>query len=81
VSGGYCKTAVSRCPFSQTKIKMEEKIKALEANLEQTKAKLHVAVKALEDVKKWDDDLEYEWGDPGERASRALDKIAMLDGF
>ena len=60
---------------------MEDKIKALEANLEQTKAKLHVAVKALEDVKKWDDDLEDEWGDTGERASRALEKIAMLDGF
>jgi len=66
---------------------MEDKIKAflflraIKANLEQTKAKLHVAVKALEDVKKWDDDLEYEWGDPRERANRALEKIAMLDGF
>ena len=60
---------------------MENKIKALEANLEQTKAKLKVAIKALQDVKKWDDDLEDEWGDPGERANSALEKIAVLDGF
>ena len=60
---------------------MENKIKALEVNLEQTKAKLKVAIKALQDVKKWDDDLEDEWGDPGERANSALEKIAVLDGF
>lgn len=60
---------------------MEDKIKALEANLEQTKAKLKVAVKALQDIKKWDDDLEDEWGDPGERANSALEKISVLDGF
>ena len=60
---------------------MEDKIKALEANLEQTKAKLKVAVKALEDVKKWDDDLEDEWVYPWERANSALEKIAVLDGF
>jgi hypothetical protein len=56
-------------------------IEKREANLEQTKSKLLVAVKALQDVKKWDDDLEDEWGDPGERAGRALEKIDMIDGF
>jgi hypothetical protein len=60
---------------------MEDKIKALEANLEQTKSKLQVAEKALNDIVKWDDDLEDEWGDPGERANFALEKIMILDGF
>jgi len=60
---------------------MEDKIKALEANLEQTKAKLQIAIIALQDIKKWDNDSDYEWGDPGVRARRALEKIAIIDGF
>lgn len=53
---------------------MEDKIKTLEA-------KLIVAIKALEDIKNWDDDLEDEWEDQGYRASQALEKIEILDGF
>lgn len=49
--------------------------------IELLRQKLAKAKKALEDIKKWDDDLEDEWGDPGERASRALEAIDKLDGF
>jgi hypothetical protein len=38
-------------------------------------SKMQLAIKALKDIKNWDDDLEDEWGDPGERAKDALDKI------
>jgi hypothetical protein len=53
---------------------MEDKIKALEA-------KLSIAIKALEDIENWNDDLEDEWEDQGNRAIQALEKIAILDGF
>jgi len=49
--------------------------------LELAKSKLKVAEQALNDIIKWDDDLEDEWGDPGERANSALEKIMILDGF
>ena len=54
---------------------MEDRIKALEAKLEQTKAKLFIAISALTDIANWDDDLDDEWGDPGEYASEVLEKI------
>lgn len=43
--------------------------------------KLLIAKRALVDIKKWDNELEDEYGDPGERASDALEKIMILDGF
>jgi len=49
--------------------------------IEILKQKLRVAEKALNDIMKWDDDLEDEWGDPGERANAALEKIMIIDGF
>jgi len=57
------------------------KEKELKQALELAKSKLKVAGQALNDIVKWDDDLEYEWGDPGERANFALEKIMILDGF
>ena len=41
---------------------------ALEKEKEQTQG----LINALEDIKNWDDDLEVEWGDCGERARAAL---------
>lgn len=43
--------------------------------------KLEVAQNALKDISKWDDELENEWGDPGNRANAAIEKIMILDGF
>ena len=60
---------------------MSKEVENLKQALKLAKSKIQVAEKALNDIVKWDDDLEDEWGDPGERASRALEKIAMLDGF
>jgi hypothetical protein len=40
---------------------------------------LETAKKALMDIKNWDDDLDDEWGDPGIRASRALNVIEKID--
>ena len=57
------------------------KIKNLEIALELSKQKLQVAEKALNDIVRWDDDLEDKWGDPCSRASRCLEKLALLDGF
>lgn len=48
---------------------------------EALKNKLEVAEQALNDIIKWDDDLEETWGDPGERANDALEKILIIDGF
>ena len=61
--------------------KMSKEVEQLKQALELAKAKLQVAEKALNDIVKWDDDLEDEWGDPGERANSALEKIMILDGF
>lgn len=33
---------------------------------------------ALKDIKNWDEDLEDEWGDAGERASEALNKYYKI---
>ena len=49
--------------------------------IEILKQKLRVAEKALNDIMKWDDDLEDEWGDPGERANAALEKIMIINLF
>ena len=60
---------------------MSKEVEQLKQALDLAKSKLQVAEKALNDIVKWDDDLEDEWGDPVERASRCLEKLALLDGF
>lgn len=40
--------------------------------LEKEKKQITRLIDALEDIKNWDDDLEVEWGDCGERAISAL---------
>ena len=60
---------------------MSKEVEQLKQALELAKSKLQVAEKALNDIVKWDDDLEDEWGDPKERANSALEKIMILDGF
>ena len=40
--------------------------------LEKEKEQIKPLIDALEDIKNWDDDLEVEWGDCGERAIAAL---------
>jgi len=57
------------------------KEKELKQALELANTKLKVAEQALNDILKWDDDLQDEWGDLGERANSALEKIMILDGF
>lgn len=60
---------------------MSKEIENLKTALELAKSKLKVAEKALNDIVRWDDDLEDEWGDPGNRANSALEKMMILDGF
>jgi hypothetical protein len=60
---------------------MSKEIENLKTALELAKSKLQVAEKALNDIVRWDDDLEDEWGDPGNRANSALEKMMILDGF
>ena len=40
--------------------------------LEKEKKQIIPLIDALEDIKNWDDDLEVEWGDCGERAISAI---------
>ena len=42
---------------------MSKEIENLKTALELAKSKLQVAEKALNDIVRWDDDLEDEWGD------------------
>jgi len=60
---------------------MSKQKEQLTQALELAESKLKVAEQALNDIIKWDDDLEEEWGDPGHRANTALEKIMILDGF
>jgi hypothetical protein len=60
---------------------MSKEVENLKTALELAKSKLQVAEKALNDIVRWDDDLEDEWGDPGNRANSALEKMMILDGF
>ena len=60
---------------------MTKEIENLKTALELAKSKLQVAEKALNDIVRWDDDLEDEWGDPGNRANSALEKMMIMDGF
>jgi hypothetical protein len=60
---------------------MQDKIKALEANLEQTKNKLKIAVAALEKIKAWDEAKADKWLDFQGITNKALEKIMITDGF
>jgi hypothetical protein len=60
---------------------MSKEVENLKQALELSKSKLRVAEQALNDIVRWDDDLEDEWGDPGHRANSALEKMMILDGF
>lgn len=60
---------------------MSKEVENFKKALELAKSKLQVAEKALNDIVKWDEDIEDEWVDPGERANAALEKIMILDGF
>lgn len=60
--------------------KMSKEVEQLKQALELAKSNLQVAEKALNDIVKWDDDLEDEWGDPGYRAKAALAE-QVLDLF
>lgn len=59
----------------------KQEIERLKEELELVESKLNLAKKALNDIAEWDEDLEEEWSDPGERAKSALEKINILDGF
>lgn len=60
-------------------------IKAKNCTIPDVKAsaleKLKIAKKALNDIYNFDRDMEFEYGDPGERAMRALESIDRIDGF
>lgn len=60
---------------------MSKEVENLKTALELAKSKLQVAEKALNDIVRWDDDLEDEWGDPGNRANYALEKMMILEGI
>jgi hypothetical protein len=54
----------------------KERDEKLDANeLMKVLAKLSIARRALIDISRWDDDMEEEWGDPGERSLEALNLI------
>ena len=58
-----------------------EVVKILEQKVAILEKQLFIAVNALEDVIIWNEDLEDEWGDPGERAQEAKRQINIIDGF
>ena len=61
--------------------KEQKQIQDLMANCQLLRQKLQIAENALNDIQLWSDDMEDEWGDPGERANAALEKIMVIDGF
>lgn len=61
--------------------KEQKQIQDVMANCQLLRQKLQIAENALNDIKLWSADIEDEWGDPGERANAALEKIMVIDGF
>lgn len=55
--------------------------KSVKKNNNVLKKKLKVAEKALNDILKWQEDVEGHWDYPETIASNALEKIAKIDGF
>jgi hypothetical protein len=62
-------------------MEIKNNYEALRTNIEFMRKKLEIAEMALNDIARWDEDLEDEWGDPGVRALHCLEKLALLDGF
>ena len=56
-----------------------ETFESLESRVKLLEKKLNIAKKALSDIVKWDDDLEEEWDDTGNRASTALKIMAFTN--
>ena len=50
----------------------------MEKALEKEKEQITQLIDALEDIKNWDDDLEEEWGDCGERAITLIPSTAIF---
>lgn len=76
----YGKIGARYVPLEPTTADFE----ALENNIKQLKQKLQIAMLGLNDIKNWDEDLEDEYEDPGERANNCLrqlnvDSIAQTD--
>ena len=61
--------------------KLQKELEDVMANAQLLRQKLQKAKNALNDIVKWDDDLEEEWGDTGERANAALEGMMSIDGF
>lgn len=61
----------------------KEDIKCMQLTIDLLKKKLQVAEKALNDILKTEDDgdVDGDWEYPETIASRALEKIAIIDGF
>lgn len=73
----YGKVGKSYFPLEPT----TDDFEGLQKKIQILKDKLQIAEKALNDIVKWDEELEEEWGDPGEHASRCLEKLMLIDGF
>lgn len=56
-----------------------ETFDALESRVKLLEKKLNIAEKALSDIAKWNDDLDEEWDDTGNRASTALKTMAFTN--
>jgi chaperonin cofactor prefoldin len=61
--------------------KLQKKLEDVMANAQLLRQKLQKAETALNDIAKWDEDLEDMWSDQGERANAALEGMMSIDGF
>jgi chaperonin cofactor prefoldin len=61
--------------------KLQKKLEDVMANAQLLRQKLQKAEIALNDIVKWDDDLEYRWDSQEERANAALEGMMSIDGF
>lgn len=58
-----------------------EEIKELKRELELTKQSLDIAKKALSDIVNWNEEMEDEWSDQGDRSARALQLIQTIESL
>jgi len=73
----YGKVGNSYFPLDAT----SDDFDGMQKNIEQLKQKLQIAEKALNQVVNFNEELQDEFGDPGELANSALEKIMVVDGF
>lgn len=73
----YGKVGKSYFPLEATK----EDFEGFKNGNEFLKQKLQVAEKALNDILKWQEDVDGDWDYPETIASNALEKLAKIDGF